>query len=173
MRRFTPDAQGNVEREEYFGGDLQNLSTSTDLCGLSLPANQYEIAHAYQFGVLSKTTYVDENGELLPFHTLDLTIDPSTGLVAQSRDSAGIGTSYELDFMNRIRWIKPEDGAWTEYLYTRATSASSPAKVTIIQRPCPFGKRAQRQTSSSIAAIRRAVGTWRCSEARLGRVGRA
>jgi len=119
VRRFTPDAEGNVEREEYFGGDLQNLSTSTDLCGLSLPANQYEIAHAYQFGVLSETTYVDENGELLPFHTLDLTIDPSTGLVAKSRDSAGRVKYFGFDARGHPR-RKVDGPNDLTYYYDRA-----------------------------------------------------
>ena len=134
LQRFTPDAHGNVEREEYFGGDLQNLSTSANLCGLSLPANQYEIEHTYDAGVLSTSNYVDEHGPM-SFRTVDRTIDPSTGLVAESRDSAGIETAYGWDSMGRLRWVKRADGAWTEYVYTRATSASSPAKVTIIQRP--------------------------------------
>ncbi|MCP4573636.1 MAG: hypothetical protein GY838_14855, partial [bacterium] len=126
---------GNLKTEEYFGGDVQTLSTSADLCGLSLPANQYEIEHSYQYGSLQATQYVGDHGVPLPFKAVDLTIDKSTGLVASSRDSAGIETAYGYTSMNRLRWVRPEDDSWTEYVHTRATSAASPAKVTIIQRP--------------------------------------
>ncbi|MCP4660051.1 MAG: hypothetical protein GY856_32010, partial [bacterium] len=104
------------------------LSTSADLCGLSLPANQYEIEHSYQYGSLQATQYVDALGVPLAFKAVDLTIDKSTGLVASSRDSAGIETVYDYDTTGRLVWSYPEDDAWTEYVHTRATSACSPQK---------------------------------------------
>ncbi|MCP4677687.1 MAG: hypothetical protein GY854_19650, partial [Deltaproteobacteria bacterium] len=73
----TRDEFGNLIREEHFGGDVQSVSTSTDLCGLPLPDNQYRIDHAYQYGSLRSSQYYDENG--VAFRSLDLTIDQSTG----------------------------------------------------------------------------------------------
>jgi len=109
------------------------IADSADLCALSLPANQYRIDHTYAFGSLASTQYYDEAGVALSFKSLDLTIDRNTGLVSESRDSAGLSTLYEYDTMGRLEWEKPELGheSWTQYVYTPATSATALAKVQI------------------------------------------
>ncbi|MCP4683921.1 MAG: hypothetical protein GY867_00600, partial [bacterium] len=90
-----------------------------------------------QYGSLRSSQYYDENGVALAFRSLDLTIDQSTGLVRESRDMAGLVTLYERDEMGRLTWVKPEvgHGAWIQYVYTRATSSTAPAKVEILHRP--------------------------------------
>jgi RHS repeat-associated protein len=131
---FTPSA-GNPIREEYYGGDVQSLGTG-ELCGLGLPANQYRINHAWQYGVRGSSQYVDSAGNPLSFKNLDIDIDLSTGLAQASRDTSGIRTDYEYDPMGRPTWTKPETGhdGWTQYVYSRSLGAASPAQVQILRR---------------------------------------
>ena len=71
------------------------------------------------------------------FKTVDRDLDFSTGLVTTSRDSAGVATGFEYDKLRRPTWVMPATGAndgWTEYAYTRATSAAALAAVAIRQR---------------------------------------
>lgn len=66
----------------------------------------------------------------------DLDIDAKTGLVAASRDTAGLQTSYEYDTLGRLMWVKPPagHGGYTEYVYSPAASATSLANVLVKQR---------------------------------------
>ena len=145
---YTRDTNGNLLSEEWYGGDTQSIGTATDLCTLPLPANpwglsdhQYRIEYTYQFGARRTAQYRDANtsvsGTLLSHKHLDLDVDQNTGLVRVSRDSAGLATTFEYDNMSRLTWTKPAagHGAWVQNVYGNATSASSLAQVTTIQRP--------------------------------------
>ncbi|HEY0780880.1 MAG TPA: hypothetical protein VGE98_00380, partial [Thermoanaerobaculia bacterium] len=80
---YTPSATapGNVGQEQYYGGDLQTLSTVSDPCSVALPASdQFGIVHGYQAGSLASSTYTTGAGGTWNFNTLDLTIDGNTGL---------------------------------------------------------------------------------------------
>jgi len=57
-------------------------------------------------------------------------------LASSSKDPAGLVTNFEYDAMGRLVWAKPESGhgAWTQYAYTPATSATALAKVQVLQR---------------------------------------
>jgi hypothetical protein len=78
LRVYTRDGNGNVIREEYFGGDVQALSTSGDLCSLPLPGNQYRIDHTYAYGSLASSQYYDAGGAAL-------SAQPTWGLRPQAR----------------------------------------------------------------------------------------
>ncbi|HEX4965586.1 MAG TPA: DUF4157 domain-containing protein [Thermoanaerobaculia bacterium] len=122
--------QGNVVAEKYFGGDSPGGLSAGDLCSLSLPASPlYQLNHAYSSGVRSQSQYVGAG----TFNVLDQTIDFNTGLVNQSKDTAGVSTSYLYDAMGRRTWSKPAQGGFTQYVYSAATP-SSPANVLIRQR---------------------------------------
>src|SRR5262249_15230634 len=57
---YTPSATtpGSVGLEQYYGGDLQTLSTTSDPCSVALPAaDQFGIVHGYQSGSLASSTY--------------------------------------------------------------------------------------------------------------------
>jgi YD repeat-containing protein len=125
---------GNVTREESYGGDVQALLT-TELCGLALPANQYRIDHGWQYGARNSSQYVNAAGVALSFKSLNTDIDPDTGLVKTSRDTSLIKTDYEYDSLGRLVWVKPETGhdGWTQYVYSRALDASTPAQVQILR----------------------------------------
>ena len=126
---------GNVTREEPYGGDVQALATGA-LCGLALPASQYRIDHGWQYGVRNLSQYVDAAGQTLSFKSLDVDADLNTGLIKTSRDTSLIKTDYEYDSLGRLVWIKPETGhdGWTQYVYTRALDANSPAQVQILRK---------------------------------------
>lgn len=136
---FTRDGQGNVTREEHYGGDSGGLpaTSQTGSCTLSgLPTTDYRIDHGYQSGSRRASQYTRANGTAMPFFSLNLAIDASTGRPVSSTDPAGIATSFEYDGLGRLTWSKPASGhdAWTEYAYAKATSSSALAKVTIRRR---------------------------------------
>jgi RHS repeat-associated protein len=131
---YTPDGAGNLQIEQYFGGDTpgQSLTANNTTCTMGLPPPKYHINHTYQFGARATSQYSGAS-----FLSLDQTIDGSTGLPLQSRDVSGIATDYEYDLMGRLAWVKPAAGnndGWTEYVYSRALSASSLANVLIRRR---------------------------------------
>ena len=136
VAELTPSAQGDLRFEEHYGGDVQSVDTASDLCGLALPTSQYRLAHTYASGSLATSRYTNADGTGVGFLSADFTIDLNTGLVASSQDPAGLETAFEYDEMGRLEWEKPQSGhgAWTEYDYTRATSATAPAKVKILHR---------------------------------------
>ena len=135
---YTPEVgTGNVAREDRYGGDKapQALSLSTDLCNLALPAagSEFRTDHTYQYGVRATSTDVDAAGIPLSFKSVDQTIDWRTGLVASSRDTAGVQTNYTYDLMGRLVTAKPQwspAAAWSEYTYTRA-QGTTPARIDL------------------------------------------
>ena len=117
----SPSAEGvgNVECEDYYGGDSQSLSTSSDLCGMSLPGggNQYRILHTYSAGSLATTKY-----DGMTYFSTNNVINAATGLVKTSTDTAGLTTDYTYDQLGRITSATPQSGsdALTVYHYTKA-----------------------------------------------------
>lgn len=131
---FSYDTSGNLIHEQHYGGDVQALGTGA-LCSLSLPGDQYRVDHGYSHGSRATSRWVQANGVALPFYTLQLAIDANTGLPASAWDVSGIRTDYEYDTSGRLTWEKPVagHGAWTEYLYTSASSTSQ-ARVLMRRR---------------------------------------
>jgi RHS repeat-associated protein len=127
---------GNLTREEYYGGDNQTLGAG-ELCGLALPASQYRIDHAWQYGAGNLSQYYDAAGNPLSFQSLDMDVDRDSGLVAKSRDTSEIGTGYEYDALGRLTAVKPDSGhdGWTVYTYSRSLGAGSRAQVQISRQP--------------------------------------
>jgi RHS repeat-associated protein len=127
---YAPDAAGNVAQERFFGGDKQSLTANGTTCAMALPTPAYQIDHAWQNGALATSAYL--NGG---FNSRQQTIDP-VGLPSQSKDASDLITDYEYDALGRLTWSKPQSGhgGWTEYVYSRATSASSLAKVEVRRR---------------------------------------
>ena len=127
---------GEVKKELHYGGDVQSVSTGA-LCTASFTGEQYRVDHTYDHGTRITSRWIDGAGVAMPFYTLQLTVEPNTGLPATSKDISGIQTTYTYDVQGRLTWEKPEtgQGAWTSYVYTRATSASALANVLIVSRP--------------------------------------
>lgn len=135
ITRYT-STNGNVTREESFGGDAQTVPTAP-LCSATLPGAVYQTDSTYSNGALAATTYLNIPAAApMPFKSADRDINAGTGLVMTARDTAGVATSYEYDDMGRLLWVKPAGSAWTEYVYKRAGQPDSPnATVLINQRP--------------------------------------
>lgn len=120
---YTENSNGDVGQEQYYGGDIQPIGTGP-LCSLTIPAtDQYQIRHAYQYGVKSVSRFYNEVGQQVGQKVFDVDIDQNTGLVKTKRNVAGIATNYEYDSTGRLTWEKPETGhgAWTKYEYLNAT----------------------------------------------------
>ena len=116
---YTPDSSGNVVREEYFGGDLQNAGTG-DLCNteFSLPDdNEFRIDHTIT-PTLRKSFYVTENDEPFSYSFRDETLSLATGEVTASRDSAALQTTYLYDAMGRLTRVSPATGHGSQVRYT-------------------------------------------------------
>ncbi len=131
---------GDLTKEEYYGGDTQSVTTGTldTQCARTLPTtNKYRIDHTYQYGSLKSSRYYDASGVALSFYSLDLDIDPYTGLPSATRDGAGIKTDLVYDSMGRLTWEKPAavpGGAFVEHQYI-PWSTSDAAHVEDCAKP--------------------------------------
>ena len=129
---------GNVTEEHSYGGDTAPIGTTAELCNLTLGTDQYAVKHTYSSGVRATSAWVSSSGAALAGGSiLNLTIDPSSGLPTSTTDTAGVKTDLVYDALGRPTWERPTpgNGAWTEYKWTKATSATAQAKVEIFKRP--------------------------------------
>ena len=131
FERDTAD-HGHISREKYFGGDVHPLPASTDPFSTTL-SPEYEVDHSYAFssGIM---TAVSASYANMTFKIEDSDFDPASGFITASRDTAGVGTTYEYDANNRLQAIKPTGEAWTELTYTIAGNGVPPS-VAVKQRP--------------------------------------
>jgi RHS repeat-associated protein len=111
--------QGNPTVESYYGGDVQALSTSANLCGLALPAPQYQVVNTYQYGSLATSEYPGSF-----FKAVDRSIDRSTGLATSERDSSGLETSFSYDKLGRQTQVSPPGEAPITTSYAIGDGAS-------------------------------------------------
>ncbi|HEX2121773.1 MAG TPA: hypothetical protein VHL59_09035, partial [Thermoanaerobaculia bacterium] len=123
---FAYDSRGNVTQENWYGGDddpnlagEERVGTETPLASATLnnrttgmlvtpldPLN----------GVWTTTSaYSGSNFELS-----DVSVDPNTGDVAVSRDSAEVATKYSYDRLGRLTQVAPAGRAVTKYAYQNA-----------------------------------------------------
>ncbi len=131
-------AGGNLTEERSYGGDKQALATTADLCALALSGDQYQVRHTYAYGSRATSRWYTASGTALAGGLiLDQTIDASTGLPSAVRDVAGVQVNLTYDSHGRLTWEKPTtgNGAWTEYRWNKAASATSMANVQIFERP--------------------------------------
>ena len=138
---FDPGTHGNVSEEFHYGGDTAGVpSVTCPEVHQSPPpppsGETYRIDHRYQHGVLRRSEYRDGSDSSLGFWIVDRDIDQDTGLVAASRDTAGLETTFTYDRLGRLKSARPEagQGARTEYEYTAAQGATA-AQVSIDQEP--------------------------------------
>lgn len=132
---------GFIEAEKLYGGDSGAVSTSTDLCGLDLPAEpQSHVVHSYGFGVRRTSRFVEpDNSDETVLVTLDADIDQHTGLISASRDSAGVETNFVYDNMARLVRTEPSEGAWSNITYS-FPSPTSAALPSFTFEDCPNGQ---------------------------------
>jgi YD repeat-containing protein len=135
-------APGAVTAVSSYGGDGSPLqpTTKTALCdyvNASASTDQprpleYRTRHTYSYGSRATSTPYTPNDTAMPFKSLDLEIDPNSGLASSVYDTAGVETKYEYDPSARLTEIVPSGMATISYTYTPATS-STRAKVTVSQ----------------------------------------
>jgi RHS repeat-associated protein len=139
--KYTRDAEGNLVREESYGGDPANQSTPT-----------YVLAHAYTDGFRTETTFRDPasgpNFGTVLLSTGESIVDPSTGLVLVATDPNGLETTYTYDLAGRL--VKAQDTSdsavqlgWTLYSYTfggnfAGATSTVETKVSALDL-CPTG----------------------------------
>jgi YD repeat-containing protein len=139
----TFDDSGNVKQEDFYGGDAQalNFSAATPLSTLSLPQHpEFRLIHSYAFGSITSSQWVDFSVTApapLPYKSLDLTIDASTGLASKSRDTAGLVTTYSYDALSRLKEVCAPAQACVDYTYDLS---SSPASVVMKQGTAPSSR---------------------------------
>ncbi len=130
-------SNGFVTRQRVYGGDTQNLGTGS-LCSLSLSGPTYRTDHVYASGSLRKSTAVDCTGTAI-LTLADYDIDSDTGLVATSRDAAGLGTSFTYDRLGRLTGQRPAELGWTQWTYTLPTTANPSLAPKLTEQQCqPF-----------------------------------
>jgi YD repeat-containing protein len=151
---FESDTRGNVQWERYYGGDIlptanrvgnvrPAASVSTgDICDAVTGTLVYELEHTrvepangVNGSVISEYTGVDVN-------VSDITIDWRTGLVSQSRDTAGVSTSYEYDWAGRLTAERSAGRADTIYEYLSPTTDEIEMSRTMTgsTEPLPWSK---------------------------------
>jgi YD repeat-containing protein len=129
---FTVAGGGFVGREEHYGGVKNAVPITSDLCAVAVSHNDHtvRIDRTYEHGALATSRYVHRTTGDMPFFSVDNVIDSATGLLYQSKDTAGNVTTFDYDTSARLQAVTPPDLLNTSYVYTPA-SASAKASVTI------------------------------------------
>ncbi|MCB1037050.1 MAG: hypothetical protein KDD47_24700, partial [Acidobacteria bacterium] len=102
--RYAPTVTpvpGHVLREEYFGGDGQDLPVGTGCADPGLTP-EYVVEHAYERGALQRSDAVDPETGLAFLNLANFAIDPNTSKVASSFDAAGVETRSTFDVLGRL-----------------------------------------------------------------------
>jgi RHS repeat-associated protein len=145
------NGDGNIDYESYFGGDTQPIGTSL-ACNASLGAPKYQLTNLWSNGVLASQQYSGAT-----FNSVDLTIDPSTGLPKESYDTARMLTTYSYDALGRVVAEYPPYEAWSEYQYTRYTDAAHPVSVSLRAHSLSAGSPILREERLYFDGLGRAV----------------
>jgi RHS repeat-associated protein len=143
---FTRNASGNLQSEEYYGGDTQAVSTTLGCDDPVSLTPQYRKDHTYSHGVRATSQYIDADGQAMPFKSLDCDVDQATGLYSACRDTAEKATSFVYDALGRLTWEKPSEGAFTRYEYLPFNpdaawdAGTNVARVEVCTRPNGSGE---------------------------------
>ncbi|HET7435183.1 MAG TPA: hypothetical protein VFN10_10790 [Thermoanaerobaculia bacterium] len=138
------DSKGNLIQEKSYGGDCAVGSATctrlseTSCCDVPTSGLQYLQRHAYDAANrLIRSDYIDpascsdvsEATCSAIAKTYDATFDLYSGVILSNRDSAGIATTYDYDFIGRLTKVTPPGAAVRTYAYTTAASGTN-AKAT-------------------------------------------
>lgn len=132
---LDPNGSGYPATEESFGGGKNAAPTDAGWCtsALTHDAYTYAIDHTFQWGALATSRYRDVHSgsttATMPFFSVNDVPDRGTGLPYQSKDSAGLTTTYQFDSSGRLAGVTPPGLTATTYTYSAATSTQY-AKVT-------------------------------------------
>lgn len=125
---------GYVTSERFFGGDTGTVPTE-DLCAITRSEGQFFLTHTYTFhsGTQAPATHQARYTGIIATH-VDEEFDKRTGLVENTRDAAGVETSFSFDSLARLTSITPADLATTTYAYANAAydvDELTPAQLTV------------------------------------------
>ena len=128
----TRSSSGTITtlRTAYHGGDKNGgLPTSGDLTTPTGGTADYVIGSQYQYGGLLSSGYYDCDGNAPLFVIEQNQVDPYSGMVVGSKDSAGAETLYTYDNLGRYKKIDPP-GAEVATTYTYFASAGAqPSRI--------------------------------------------
>lgn len=129
---YSYDARGNVVSEKHYGGDLRDGETggvgSAALCSLAtLGTLDYELNYTHVDPANNVWTVTSAHAGTT-FKDTDVDVDPNTGLVSRSRDTAGVITDYTYDRMGRLTRISPTGRAAAVYTYPTPLNMSLEVK---------------------------------------------
>lgn len=119
------DGEGNVAREELYGGDTQSLPTGSDCPTPAFAATQRR-DHTYAYGSPATTWVVDDRDGSPLLQERNDSIDLDTGLVARSKDPAGVETTFQYDGLGRPTSVVESEGVTTATAYQRAALLRAP-----------------------------------------------
>ncbi|MEA2326915.1 MAG: hypothetical protein QOE68_1874, partial [Thermoanaerobaculia bacterium] len=149
IAEFT-STNGNVTREEYFGGDLTpanmldfpsedpgtGLVSDIRLSTISLSTAKYRLDHIYDKGSLKSSRYVNTaTTQAMPFFIVDNDIDANTGLPSASRDAAGLATSFSYDLLGRLTTTTPPAGLTATTIAYHDATPTTKASVDVSTTP--------------------------------------
>jgi YD repeat-containing protein len=137
-----PNGDGNVDTENYFGGDKASSIPATPCTPIpDVARGEYGLEHTYSNGRRNTTRY---RGLSPTIYTLNTEIDARTGLVTKSWDTSDIETSFQYDALGRLRLQQPTGRAQTKFTFNRAAYQSPPASVVVERLPAAGGLPVQR-----------------------------
>lgn len=138
---YTYDSLGNVTEKRVSTGD---------------PATEYRSKFGYTAnGQLATKEFYDRGASnlfqnLFPWKAIDLIRDANTGLIIESRDTAGIATQFVYDALGRLITITPLGGERpTEIIYDHQVDGSG--NVTLRRTVVRQGLHADMGTNTSCA----------------------
>lgn len=132
VTRNVYNAEGLVSSTKRWGSDRNAVPTTGENCGNTPGQRAEEVRYVYSQGELVKSTPYLSNGQPAAFSTLDIDVDPSTGLRITSRDPGGTTIEYDYDVSGRLVQVAPQGGARTKLFYTPAMAFSTPTSVNYI-----------------------------------------
>lgn len=111
LTQYEPDALGNVRRESLFGVDPGFVTCSGPLANPELAS-----VSSFRYGALES-----KQVEGLDYKNADFVIDPSTGVVKESRDASGRRVAtYDYDIFGRLKGVLAPGAGQTRYDYFRS-----------------------------------------------------
>jgi YD repeat-containing protein len=135
IESYSYSSAGNVTAIKTYGGDPaeQALPTDVELKNVDLAdlTPQYRTDYSWTYGGLAyEQPSSPSTNVALTFRTRDYTRHADTGLVEESKDTAGLLTTYGYTPWGTLSSVKPPGELQTDYVYTPATTLAA-AKVTM------------------------------------------
>jgi YD repeat-containing protein len=142
---FTPDTTtGNVNVEQYLGGDEGVPAPTGAICPASSSSDNYRIEHRYQSGVRKASYFIGPGGSPFSHFILDTDVDANTGLIKVRRETSTVGsggvsqldglkTELKYDALGRMTLETPPSTATNRGARKRVAFSSNSRKVDLYE----------------------------------------